>query len=168
MKSDFSLVGIFLIYLSRNRDLGNRCSSRKNSQTHCIPIDLITENWAMLVWKCCARVCVCVCGYACAQSCPTLCSSVDCSLPGSSVQGISQARILEQVAISSSGGSSWPRDRTHVSYFGRQILYQWAIWEVLKSAYPSSIVLNINEQSPIYLINICSNINRHFISSTEK
>ena len=49
------------------------------------------------------------------QSCPTLCNSVDCSLPGSSVQRISQARILEWVAISSSRGSSQPRDRTLVS-----------------------------------------------------
>ena len=37
-----------------------------------------------------------------AQSCLTLCDPVDCSLPGSSVHGISQARILEWVAISSS------------------------------------------------------------------
>ena len=35
-----------------------------------------------------------------AQSCPTLCNPVDCSLPGSSVHGIFQARILEWVAIS--------------------------------------------------------------------
>ena len=35
-----------------------------------------------------------------AQSCPTLCEPMDCSLPGSSVHGIFQARILEWVAIS--------------------------------------------------------------------
>ena len=34
-----------------------------------------------------------------AQSCPTLCDPVDCSLPGSSVHGISQARVLEWAAI---------------------------------------------------------------------
>ena len=45
-----------------------------------------------------------------AQSCPTLCDPVDCSLPGSSVHGIFQARILEWVAISFSRGSSQPRD----------------------------------------------------------
>ena len=39
-----------------------------------------------------------------------------CSLPGSSVHRISQARILQWVAISSSRESSWPRDWTHVSY----------------------------------------------------
>ena len=52
----------------------------------------------------------------CAQSCPTLCSPMDCSLPGSSVHGISQARILEWVATSFSRGSSWPRGRTCVSW----------------------------------------------------
>ena len=40
------------------------------------------------------------------QSCPILWDQMDCSLPGSSVHGISQARILEWVAISSSRGSS--------------------------------------------------------------
>ena len=47
------------------------------------------------------------------QSCPTLCSSMDCSPPGSSVHGILQERILVWVAISSSMGSSRPRDGTH-------------------------------------------------------
>ena len=40
-----------------------------------------------------------------AQSCPTLCDPVDYSLPGSSVHGIFQARILEWVAVSFSRGS---------------------------------------------------------------
>ena len=44
-----------------------------------------------------------------AQSCPILCDPMDCSMPGSSVHGIFQARILEWVAISSSMGSSSPR-----------------------------------------------------------
>ena len=46
---------------------------------------------------------------------------MDYSLPGSSVQGILQARILDWVAISSSRGSSQPRDRTCVSCVGRWI-----------------------------------------------
>ena len=50
-----------------------------------------------------------------AQLCLTLCNSLDCSLSGFSVHGISQARILEQVAISISRGSSRPRDGTSVS-----------------------------------------------------
>ena len=40
------------------------------------------------------------------------CHPVDCRLPGSSIHGILQARILEWVAMSSSRGSSWPRDWT--------------------------------------------------------
>ena len=44
------------------------------------------------------------------QLCPTLCDLVDWYLPGSSVHGILQASILKWVAISSSRGSSWPRD----------------------------------------------------------
>ena len=43
------------------------------------------------------------------------CIPMDCSSPGSSVHVISQARILEWVAISFSKGSSLPRDRTHIS-----------------------------------------------------
>ena len=49
------------------------------------------------------------------QSHPTLCSPMDCSLPGSSVHGILQARILEWVAMPSSRGSSRPRNWTHIS-----------------------------------------------------
>ena len=49
------------------------------------------------------------------QSCPVLHDLIDCSQPGSSVYRILQARILEWLAKASSKGSSWPRDRTHVS-----------------------------------------------------
>ena len=44
------------------------------------------------------------------QSCLTLCDLMDCHPPGSSVHGISQARILAWVAIPFSMGSSQPRD----------------------------------------------------------
>ena len=47
-----------------------------------------------------------------AQLCPTLCNPMDCSLPGSSVSGILQAKILEWVAIPFSKGSSKPRSPT--------------------------------------------------------
>ena len=53
--------------------------------------------------------------WVCAQSCWTLCDPTDCSPPGSSVHGISQTRTLEWVAISSSRGSSRPRNQTHIS-----------------------------------------------------
>ena len=57
------------------------------------------------------------------QSCMTLCNPMDCSLPGSSVHGTSQARILEWAVISFSKGSSPPRDRTQISCIGRRILH---------------------------------------------
>ena len=53
--------------------------------------------------------------WVCAQSCLILCDPMDYSLPGFSAHGISQARILERVAISYSRGSSRPRDQTCVS-----------------------------------------------------
>ena len=74
---------------------------------------------------------MCVCVRSSTQSCPTLCNSMDHSSPSSSVHGISQARILEWVAISSSRGSSWPRDWTRnscVSCIGSWILYHCATY----------------------------------------
>jgi len=73
----------------------------------------------------------CCCCCLVAQSSPTLWDPIDCGLPGSSVCGISQARILDWVAISFSRGSSWPRDRTHVSYTGRWILSHQSTREAL-------------------------------------
>ena len=77
------------------------------------------------------HMCTCVCLHVCmtesqkhahmhvvahavAQLCPTL-QPMDCSPPGSSVRGISQARLLEWVAACSTRGSSRPRDRTCLS-----------------------------------------------------
>ena len=60
------------------------------------------------------------------QLCPTLCDPMDYSLPGSSVHGIFQARILECIVISFSRGSSQPRDWTRISGIlctGRLFLY---------------------------------------------
>ena len=62
-----------------------------------------------------------------AQLCLTLCDPMDCSLPGSSVYGIFQARILDWIAIHYFRGCSWHRDWTCISCiscFGREILYQ--------------------------------------------
>ena len=57
---------------------------------------------------CVSGECVCVCLVT--QSCPALCDPMDCTPPGSSVQRILQARILQWVAIPFSRGSSRPRD----------------------------------------------------------
>ena len=63
------------------------------------------------------------------QSCPTLWDPIDCNLPGSSVHGIFQARILEWVAISFSKGSSPPRDQTQVSCTAGRLFTVWATRE---------------------------------------
>ena len=56
-------------------------------------------------------------------SCVQLCDPINCSPPGSSVHGVSQARTLEWVAISFSRGSSRPRDWTWVSCINRWIFF---------------------------------------------
>ena len=72
--------------------------------------------------------------YSSAPLCPTLHDPIDCSPPGSSVHGILQGRILKWVAISSTRGSSQPRDQTHISCVscitGRFFTW-WAIREAL-------------------------------------
>ena len=77
-----------------------------------------------------------------AQPCQLSCDPMNCSPPGSSVHGISQARILEWVAIASSRESSWPRNWTQVSCIpciGRWIFfYCWATWWALSTNSPSS------------------------------
>ena len=70
-----------------------------------------------------------------AQSCPTLCDPMDCSLPGSSVHGIFQGRILEWVDIPFSGGTSQHRDRTWVSHIDVRFFTIWATREAWKPPY---------------------------------
>jgi len=62
-----------------------------------------------------------------AQLCPTFCDPMDCSLPGFSVHGIFQARVLEWVAISFSKGSSQAGDWTRVSNIAGRCFTLWAI-----------------------------------------
>ena len=72
------------------------------------------------------------------QSCPPLSNSINCSLPGSSIHGIFQARILEWVVISFSRGSSPPRDQTRiscVSCIANWFFTHWAIGEAQKNIY---------------------------------
>ena len=59
-------------------------------------------------------------------SCVQLCDPMDCNLPGSSVHGILQAKILEWVAISSSRGSSLPRDQTCISFIS--CIHRWILY----------------------------------------
>ena len=75
----------------------------------------------------------------------------DCSLPGSSVHGIFQARVLESGGIAYSRGSSWPRDRSQVSRIVGRCFTVWATREVFFSipliifkTYCLSVVSNVN------------------------
>ena len=73
--------------------------------------------------------------HACVLVCSvmlTLCDPMNCRLPGSSIHGISKARILEWVAISFSRGSSQPRNWTSVFCIARWILYHWVTMEALR------------------------------------
>ena len=67
------------------------------------------------------------------QSCLTLCNPMGCSLPGSSVHGILQARILEWVAMPFSRGSSQCRDWTYVSHNAGRFFTAWATREARKT-----------------------------------
>ena len=84
-----------------------------------------------------------VCESEVAQSCLTLWDPMDCSLPGSSVYGIFQARILEWVAISFSRRSSQPRDWTRVSCIVGRCFTAWATREVLCIWSPQSLHWNL-------------------------
>ena len=66
-----------------------------------------------------------------AQLCLTLYNSVNCNPPGSSVHGISQAKILEWVAMPSSRGPFRPRDQTQVSCIAGRVFTIWDNKEAL-------------------------------------
>ena len=67
------------------------------------------------------------------QLCLTLCDPMDCSLSGSSVHGILQARILEWVAVPFSRVSSQPRNWTQFSHIRGRFFTIWATREALSS-----------------------------------
>ena len=72
------------------------------------------------VVKVCDTTMVCHCAKSLSHV--RLCDPMDCSPPGSSVFWNLQTRILEWIAMPSSRGDSWPRDRTWVSSIGRWVL----------------------------------------------
>ena len=93
---------------------------------HGVTVLNMTEqlNWTELNWTCQWLMCAYWALHVCAQLLQS-CDPIDYSLPGFSVHGIFQTKLLEWVAISSSRVSSQPRDWTHVFCIfciGRQIL----------------------------------------------
>ena len=75
------------------------------------------------------------------QLCQTLCDSMDCSLPGYSIYGIFQARVLEWVAISFPRGSYQPRDWTWVSWIAGRFFTDWATKEAPAYSYEQRMLL---------------------------
>ena len=142
LKLHFNWRSFFSSYchLWKLRRLGLRSSELSDSQ------------WQKEKWKCsllsCIQLFVTPCIVACqaplsmgfsrqenwsklvAQWCVTLCNPMDCSLSGSSVHGILQARILEWVAIPFSRGTSRLRDWTQVSCIAGRFFTIWATREV--------------------------------------
>ena len=111
------LFGCFFFFFFFNR-WQNNC--RKGEDLICMPSFLQLERGLQDSTESGSEV---------AQLCLTLCDPMDCSLPGSSVHEIFQARVLEWVAISSSRGSSQPRDRTQVSCIAGRHFTIWAARE---------------------------------------
>ena len=104
-------------------------------------------------------MCACVCAEL-LQSCPTLCNPMNYSLPGCSVHGILQARVLEWVAMPSSRGSSQPRDQTQVSCIAGRFFTIWATRE----AQSKRILIvkyfkcNAHSKGRIFKVKICLKI----------
>ena len=76
---------------------------------------------------------------------------MDCSLPGFSVHGVFQARILEWVAIPFSRGSSWPRDQTQVSCTAGRLFTDWATREARSRIYIHKI-FSVVPKSIMYIV----------------
>ena len=71
---------------------------------------------------------------------------MDCSLPGPSVHGILQARILEWVAIPFSRGSFQPKDWTQVSHTAGKF---FTVWATREAPYNRILLINEKEQTTI-------------------
>ena len=88
-------------------------------------ICIIMHKDLKIQWEVMSILFVFVCTWACTlllSHIQLFASLPDCSTPGCSVYGISQPRILEWVAISSSKGSTWPKYQICISCIGRQVL----------------------------------------------
>ena len=108
-------------------------AAHKLSSFHCCVLSHSADTTLFHLLKVCSNLVSSKSGVCeVAQSCPTLWDPMDCSLPGSSLHGILQARVLEWVAISFSRGSSQPRDRTQVSRIPGRCFNLWATREGLR------------------------------------
>ena len=117
-----------MVWIAFQKNMKQKISySCRTSENSSKLVEFIIFKLANYLWfSLCSKLYV----WVCTQSCLTLWEPTDCSPPSSSVHVISQARILEWVAISSSRRTSWPRDQTHIPYIfyiGRQILHKCTV-----------------------------------------
>ena len=129
------------------------CACKRNHRQYLNKWDYLSSNITLFIKK----VMVCIPLFwgkwsVVAQSCPTVCDPMDCSLLGSSIHEIFQARfILERAAISFSRGSSWPWDWTQVSHIVGRHFNVWAThqWS------PSSEESTCNSSSELFIFKRC-------------
>ena len=104
-------------WLGRQRIIGSfLCLARK--------VLISDALWNHYLWSTEYNFCLRLFLFCCclvAKLCLTLLLPHDCSPPGSSVHGISQAKILEWAAVCFSGGTFWSSDRTHVSWIAGRL-----------------------------------------------
>ena len=93
------------------------------------------------------------------KSCTTFFDPIDCNLPGTSVHGIFQARVLEWIAISFSRGSSQSRDWTQVSCIAGRHFTVWAIREAHTCI--ASLTINIPHQNGTFVTFAESTLRHH-------
>ena len=120
------------------------CGSCPRLPTVVIEIDVWAQH--LTVFKDHSMLLLCCC-WLVAQLCPTLCDPLDCSLPGSSIHGISQGSILGWLAVSFSRRSSHPRAQAHTSCLGRRVLYPWAAREAPLCVYCFSSEWDFGEEA---------------------
>ena len=129
----------------------------------CYCLEYFSHSQVKLCLPC---VCVCVCVLV-VQLCPILWDPMNCSLPGSSVHEILQARIQDWVAIPFSRDSSQPRDWTQVSCIAGGFFTIWATREVPAyfSRFRSRVTLPVLSQHPfIHLSSIHSLVQQRHIA----
>ena len=123
-----NIWGLSNEYVSAAREIRSNCR-RDSLPLHTEDVlDIWMDSWIVLLAHSTPRVSLCMYTES-LQLCPTLCDPMDCSLPGSSVRVILQARIPEWVAMPSFRGSSQPRDRTQfssVSCIASRFFIHWA------------------------------------------
>ena len=124
------LMAIAAIWLDLQIVMLNEMSQTEKKIWYCYMWNL--KKW----YKCEVKVNVLV-----AQSCLVLCDPTDCSLPGFSVLGNLQARILGWVAIPFSKRSSWLRDWTRVSIIAGGF---FTVWATRKPRYKCTYLQNRN------------------------